>query len=325
MKIKIIATEVAIFLFVNFCLLHASASPQKANEKLNASNGISNSKAPSKEHFETYKDLVNKAQNLTLQHDRLQTSQVLVRAIQGESKDGKSSNSSIAHKELVRVLDELTGVFYTEKAQNLYSAADASSTLRPKESLDGLQEALRIEEGNVTIIKAISRINLVIGECGRADVSLRSAEALNPYSVEIKLLRLQVLDCNKQTELLTAGLTSATNELDNVDKFAKGIFVKDLLFRKEIKKAKQALALWETQFPDYPELYYWKWQLGQQTGIKDRTSALRYSQLCQNLTNRKRKSFALDVDLCKGKEAADLFLQGSGIVPSAPSGVEPHE
>src|SRR4051794_21074861 len=46
---------------------------------------------------ETYQDLIQKAQNLTLQQDRLQTSQVLIRGIQRENR------GSLAYRELVRV------------------------------------------------------------------------------------------------------------------------------------------------------------------------------------------------------------------------------
>jgi hypothetical protein len=85
------------------------------------------------------------------------------------------------------------------------------------------------------------------------------------------------------------------------------------------------LQTWESQAPSYPELHYWKWQYGQLAGVPDRASAIKYLQLCQNLTPRKRKSYNLDVDLCKGKEAVDAFLKESGFVPSSPTEGTPIE
>jgi tetratricopeptide (TPR) repeat protein len=290
-------------------------STAKTNEK---ASGPTTGKS-STSQLETYRDLIQKAQNLTLQRDRLQTSQVLSRAL------GREAKGSTAFKELVRALDELTGVFYTDKAQNLFAVAETNSENKPREAIDNYLEALRIEDGNVTVLKALARAYLRAGDCDRADSTVKSAESVNGFSVEVKLLRLQVIDCQKKPELLTSQLSSTVADLEAAEPFSKGLQMKDLLRRKDLKKAKSALAQWENQNPENPELYYWKWQYGKQAGAEDRSAALRYSQLCQNMSARKRKSYNLDVDLCKGKEAVDAYLKDSGFLPSAPTGGNPNE
>ena len=262
---------------------------------------------------ETYHDLITKAQNLTLQRDRLQTSQVLIRGLQRESR-----NSS-AYRELSRALEDLTSVFYTEKAQGLFATGESQMESKPHDAVDQFQEALRIEDGNVTILKAIARTNLRLAECSKADSAVKSAEAINPFSSEVKLLRLQVLECQKSYDLLTARLLARDPDLEPVEKFIRGLQMADLIRQKEIKRAKALLASWETQMPDYPEVYFWKWQFAKETGEPERSAALKYAQLCQNLTPRRRKNYILDVDLCKGKEAVDVYLHDTGLPASKPS------
>ncbi len=258
-------------------------------------------KAPQKP-TETYQDLIEKAQNLSLQKDRLQASQILVRAIARESK------SSSAYKALTTSLDELMNAFYTEKAQSAFAAAEANLPLKPREAIDGFSEALRLEDGNVTVLKALSRTHLTLSECDRADGFVTKAEGLNPYSPEVQLLRLQVLDCNKAGDVLTAKLFPLDPALVAFDNFIRGMQIKDLIRREEFKKAKTLATQWEAGDPTYPEVYFWKWTLSRDEKA-DRAAARKYVELCQNLTPRKRKSFNLDVDLCKGKESVDAFLK----------------
>lgn len=264
--------------------------------------------------LETYKDLITKAQNLTLQRDRLQTSQVLIRGIQREAKGTQ------AYKELIKALDDLTSIFYTEKAHTLFALGESMYESRPKEALEPLQEALRIEDGNTSLLKSIARVHLSNGDCDKAEGAVRSAENVNPYSPEIRLLRLQTLDCQKSYDVVAMKLIGHESELEGFEKFSRGLQMKEWIRRKDFKKARTLLANWEAQSPEYPEVHYWKWRLAEATGARDRGAAVRYTQLCQNMTPRKRKSFNSDVDLCKGKESADSFLKESGFRPSAPTG-----
>jgi hypothetical protein len=262
---------------------------------------------------ENHRDLVQKAQNLTLQHDRLQASQVLIRGIQREPK------GSVAHKELMKALDELTSVFYTERAQSAFVAGESLVEMKPREAIDSYLEALRQEDGNLAVLKAVARGYLTLGECDKADTHVRSAEGLNPFSPEVILLRVQTLGCSKNSDGLEAKMSAAQTDLEPVLKYARGIEIKDLARRKEYKKAKALLASWETQSPGYPEVLFWKFELSRLGGGPvERTSAVQYSQACQNMTARARKSFNLDVELCKGKVAVDAYLRETGLKPAAP-------
>ncbi len=257
---------------------------------------------PKSGQSETYRNLIEKAQNLSLQHDRLQASQILTRAIAKEPK-----NSQV-YKELTRSLEELMSTFYTERAQSVFVSAESNLPLKPREAIEGFTEALRLEDGNLTILKALARTQLVLAECDKSDVFVKSAEAVDLYSPEVQLLRLQALDCLK-SPLLTDKLFPLDFTLAVLEPWVHGMQMRDLLRRDEAKKAKTLLDEWASADAEYPEVYYWKWKLSSLGEKPDRAAAQRYAQLCQNLTPRKRKSYNLDVDLCKGKEAVDTFLK----------------
>ncbi len=269
---------------------------------------------------ESYKNLIQKAQNLTLQHDRLQSSQVLIRAIQREQK------GSPAHKELMKTLEELTTVFYTEKAQSAFVAGESLIESKPREAIDSYVEALRLEDGNVSILKALARAHLFVSECDKADGYVRSAEGMNPFSPEVILLRVQTLGCSKNSDGLEAKMAAAQSDLEPLMKFARGIEIKDLARRKDYKRAKALLASWETLAPGYPEVLFWKFELSRLSGgAVERQAAVQYSQACQNMTARARKSFNLDVELCKGKVAVDAYLRETGLKPSGPGQEPPND
>ncbi len=286
---------------------------EKSGEKT-ADKTADKSSEKASEQTETYHDIIQKAQNLTLQRDRLQTSQVLLRAISRESKN------TVGYREMTKALSELTSVFYTEKAQSVFVAGESLYEAKPREALDQFLEALRLEDGNVAILKTTARCELTLGECTKADTYVKSAEAMDPYSPEVRLLRLQVLDCSKAgDDVMAAKLDTVDDDLGTLAKFAHGIEIKNLVREKELKKAKAVLTTWETQMSDYPEIFYWKWELSRLAGSPERAPALRYSTLCQNLTLHKRKSYILDVDLCKGKDAVDAYLKESGLQQTAPT------
>lgn len=253
--------------------------------------------------LETYKDLIEKARNLTLQRDRLQASQVLVRGLRKEPK------TSFEFKELAKALDELSGLFYTEKGQTLFSLAETNVESKPREAIENYQAALRVEDGNVSILKALARVHLLLSECETAATVVAQAELLNPVSPEIRLLKLQAADCAGRADLVTELLSMADVPLGTVERHFRGIQIRDWLRRKDTKKARAALTSWETTQPDYPEVHYWKWKLSEGSAAA-RTSAQAYLRLCRNLSPRAKKNYSLDVELCKQKEAVEEHLRG---------------
>ncbi len=252
---------------------------------------------------ESYKDLISKSQNLSLQHDRLQACQVLIRAIQKESK------GSSAYRELKENLEELSTVFYTDQAQATFAQGESLLETKPKDAIDKFQEALKLEEGNVSILRALARAQLRLDECSSADTTVKTTENYDAVSGEYQLLKLQSLQCHKDEAALTEALEAKDIDMTGVEKFLKVFPVEQNYLKKDIKKTRQLLSAWEAQMPDYPEVYFWKWQVSNLQGTPDKLSAEKYLQLCKGLSARKRKSFNLDVDLCKSIDEVDAKLK----------------
>lgn len=307
-------------LFIWIMALHADAAsnPAPKTKSKPATGSKQDSKATSKENakfteatsrsnLETYQDLILKAQNLSLQQDRLQASQVLIRGMEREPK------ASVAFKEMARSLEDLTSVFYTEKAQSFASTGDSLAEEKPKEAVDSYLEALKSEDANVSILKSLARTYLRIDECDKAEARVKNAEDMNPYSPEIKLLRIQTLLCQKKFDELSQRLDRAdTGEFAGVEKYLSGVKINEAIREKDLKRARAELGEWETKAPGYPEIHFWKWELSKLgNGPGDRAEASKYVQSCQALPVRKRKLYALDVSLCRAKEAAEIFLKQS--------------
>jgi hypothetical protein len=251
---------------------------------------------------ESYKDLISKSQNLSLQRDRLQACQILIRALQKETKNTTS------YRELKNSLEELSSVFYTDKAQSIFSQGDSLVDLKTKEAIDKYQEALKLEEGNMSVFKALARAQLRLDDCRGAEATLKSAESFDPVSGEVQLLKLQTLKCQKDYAL-SEKLASKDLDLEGFEKYTKVFALDEAVRKKDFKKARQILSTWETQAVDYPEIYFWKWQIGNEQNMPDKASGEKYAQLCKALSVRKRKSFNLDVELCKNKDDVEAKIK----------------
>ena len=253
---------------------------------------------------------IARARGLALQKDRARSCALIINAIAKEPK------GSQGHRDLTRALDELSEVFYSEQGQGAWSLAESLVETKPREAVDAYQASLRAEDGNVASLKGLARAQLVLGDCDRADASIKQAETLNPNSAEIRLLRMQMFECRKSFEAVDALLSARDFDLDGMEKYTKSLQAAQLLRKKDGKKMKSFLTQWEASAPEDPEVYYWKWKVADEGVQSGRLAAVRYSQACQNLSPRKRKAFRFNIDLCKGKDIVDAYLKSAGLQPS---------
>ncbi|HWU44304.1 MAG TPA: hypothetical protein VN132_12725, partial [Bdellovibrio sp.] len=86
---------------------------------------------------ETYKDIIEKAYNLSLQKDRQQALNILLSALQKETRP-----QNIA--ELRKVLSDVSHVFFSDKAQQLYETGISFRKTDLNQAQTKLTEALRI-------------------------------------------------------------------------------------------------------------------------------------------------------------------------------------
>ncbi len=108
--------------------------------------------------IETYKDIIEKAHNLSLQNDRPQALRILSVAVKKETRP-----QAIA--ELKKVSRELSQIFLSDKSQQLYESGLSLKKIDPGEALDKIQEALKLEPENSLIVIEQARLQMMRGDC----------------------------------------------------------------------------------------------------------------------------------------------------------------
>jgi predicted Zn-dependent protease len=220
---------------------------------------------------ETYKEIIQKAQALSLQQEREQVSQVLKRAIENEK--GKK-----AEQELLKTLSELTTLFYTEKGQSVFEYGRSLFRASPQEALQKFQEALKLEPNNVSILSEIAKIELYTGKCGEATTTVQKALSLNPYSSDLNLLLAQSLSCSQKNDEALLTLKKVNQSVFSFIAFAQIYFSKN-----EIKQAETHLNLAKIADAKFPEVYYWEMQIRKKSNLNITEQAQLYVKLCKNL------------------------------------------
>lgn len=220
---------------------------------------------------ETYKEIIQKAQALSLQQEREQAAQVLKRAIENET-------AKKAEQELLKTLFELTTLFYTEKGQSIFEYGRSLFRSSPQEALQKFQEALKLEPSNVSILSEIAKLELFTGKCGDATTTVQKALAQNPYSSDLNLLLAQSLSCSQKNEEALMALKKVDQSVFSFITLAQIYFVKN-----EIKQAESHLNLAKVADPKFPEIYYWEMQIRKKNNLDITEQAQFYVKLCKNL------------------------------------------
>lgn len=242
---------------------------------------------------ETYQDLIEKAYSLSLQKDRTQAVNLLVSAAKKENR------KSGPPKELLTALQEVSGVFYSDKAQQLYELALSLKSGDPNLAGQKLSEAARLEPENQQITMEQIRLQIGTGDC---DGALRQAKKWierNPFSEELRLIAAQSALCagqvneyqliRGQADLKKSGLeifwqTADLEHAERVGLLAKG--------------REQASALQKAD-STFPETYYWLWKFEKALKLPEERSGLKYLAACKNLSSRSARQYQAEPRLCR--------------------------
>jgi predicted Zn-dependent protease len=259
---------------------------------------------PTQAPKETYKDLIAIAQNLSLQKDRLQATQILNRALQKEK-------SLLARKELLSALGELSEVFFTEKTQQLFELGESLRFESPQSALDRYNEALKIEPGNVSILKAIGKTQLALGTCDKVLDMTQQALDMNAYAEDVQLLRAQALSClmkTKDSKLLIEKMDLRKSPLKFYFDIVK---VQNLVFEDKFGMAEEELKKLIDQDTKFPETYYWMAQIK----LKQKADAMEWNQkyvrLCENITPATRRKYSYEPRLCLERQNVEQTIEQS--------------
>lgn len=242
---------------------------------------------------ETYRDIIDKAQALSLQKERSHALQLLSSSIVRESKKGP------APRELVAALEEIAFLFLSDKAQQQYELALSLRPNEPQLALQRLNDAAKLEPDNVQIQLEQFRLGAILGNCGEAASSIQKLQMALPSLEALKLAAAQAFLCQGQFQgasEIRAGIDLKKNPLA----LFWQVFDAELLFRQsKLDKAQDVLVNLQKASPQFPETYYWQWRVEREQRRPGERPALKYVALCKSLSARSYRQYLQEPFLCR--------------------------
>lgn len=251
---------------------------------------------------ETYKDVMEKAFNLSLQRDRTQAVSILLGALKRESKKGRTP------KELQNALSQVSHIFYSEKAQQMYELALSFQASDPAMALGKLQEAARLEPENMSIELSIARVQIMTNDCDTAARTISRNKEQIAYLEEAQLVQAQAAVCQGQFE------SYLTLKPKDAKKSTLQIFWVSLDAEYQFKigafaKVKEIVLTLQTLEATFPEASYWDWKSARELKAKSDKSAQKYLSQCKSLSTRLQRQYQAEPNLCRRTVEVETFLK----------------
>lgn len=249
-------------------------------------------KSPTTKNKESYKDIIQKAQSLTLQQDRLQASQVLARVIKSESYNKK------AQEELKKTLNDISTLFYTEKTQRLFEYAKSLLRESPQESIEKFKEAIKAEPDNILILLWMARLSMVSGKCDEANTSILKALEINPFHSPLQLTDLQVKACLQAIEPLNKAVIEYKPLETQYPLYFNMILVQKFFTQKQYPEANYHIEKAKQIDKEFPEIYFWESQILEKQELSFKEAASRYIRACKTISKADYLKYELEPRLC---------------------------
>ena len=256
--------------------------------------------APLKKGRENYSEIIQKAQNLILQKNRPQALEILSAGLKNENPN------SAAFKELKKNLNDMSRLFMTEKAQQAYEFSLSLKKADPAQAIAKINDALRAEPENLTLLLEVARQNLMRGDCKAAFELAQKVQKINLWDDELTLVLAQSKIClNDLVGYLT---TKEGLQIANSVPWLS-LEIERNIKEKNFIKAKEALNQLIKIDKSYPEQYYWAWKIDNEQKIINIDSAQDYKTECQNMTGAFYRRFILDPRLCTRVPEVEGYLK----------------
>lgn len=241
---------------------------------------------------ESYQDIIQKAQNLTLQQDRTQATQVLVRVIQSEAYNKK------AQEELKKTLTNISTMFYAEKTQKLYEYAKSLLRETPQEATEKFNEAIKAEPDNILILLWMTRLSLFLGKCEDANTTVTKALETNPYYPQLQLADLQVKACLQTAEPLNKAASEYKNLETIYPLYFHLVLAQKFFIQKQYPQAAYHINKAKETDKDFPEVYFWESQILEKQEMPFKEAASRYIRSCKIIAKTDYLKYELEPRLC---------------------------
>lgn len=247
------------------------------------------------------KSLIQRAQELVLQQDRVGAVQVLTKAIEKET-DKKTKDKLLTN------LNQITEIFLTDKAQKIFEQANFLSKTKPSEAIAKYQEAQLIEPTNTKILLNLGRAHLSAGQCNEAYKAGADISKLNSYNDEGFLVRVQAQTCLQKYDLLDAEIQSRPVQNAEIQFQILLAQTQEEYFKTHYTEALKTLQKAAKMNDRFPETYYWENQILLKMNKPATESAKKYVKACKLLTKEDQIRFQLEPRLCQEYKAIEKKL-----------------
>ncbi len=262
--------------------------------------------APVKKSRENFSEIIQKAQNLVLQKNRPQALEVLSAGLKNEKPN------SAAFKELKKNLNDMSRMFISEKAQQAYEFSLSLKRADPPQAFVKINDALRAEPENFTLLLEAARQNLMKGDCKAALDLGQTVQKINLLDDELNLVLAQTKICLNDL-VGYAAIRDAAQVANSVSWLS--LEIERDLKEKNLMKAKEALSQLRKIDKKYPEQHYWAWKIDTEQKVINQESAQDYKTECQNMTLAFYRRFILDPRLCTRVPEVEAFIKSQAQNP----------
>lgn len=257
---------------------------------------------------ETFKDIIEKAYNLSLQRDRQQALTILSNAIHRESR-------SQAVMELKKTVAEIAHVFFSDKAQQLFEAGVALRKIDLNQAQDKISEAMRIEPDNFVITNELARVLIAKGDCRGAQEIAQKNLSLVSYDEESKLSLAQAYVCQGKWPEYQKVADPALIKKSPLQRFWYVLEVERHLAGKSLTKAQEAMVSLKKIDEKHPERSYWAWKIARSQKKENIEEAQKYLMTCKNISVNQYRQYMIDPMLCRHLSEVEQELKGINGTP----------
>lgn len=256
-----------------------------------------------KNKSETYKDIIEKAQNLILQKNRAQALDILKNAAQREQNLN-------AVKELKKTAIEIANIFMTEKTHQLYENALSLRFTNISDAMNRVNEALKVEPNNMMLMTELGRLMIAKKDCKAAESNAFAMSELIPFYEKVDLSLAQAYLCSSNWENYKK-VVSPLNLKKSEDRYAWEILeFHHALQTNQLLLAQQSLKSLSEIYPDYPEVPYLRWKMSVARQKPDNEQGQKYLHTCKNITMGLYRKYISDSTLCRNVLEVETDMKG---------------
>lgn len=252
---------------------------------------------------ETYKDIIEKAYNISLQRDRIQATSLLISALKRETKkEGR--------KELQTALEKVSTVFYSDKAQQIFETGNSLFWTDPSQAQAKLIDANQLESGNLVVEMTLIRSLLAVNKCSVASRNLEKNQEIIDFFEDLQLLQAQIMICNSKFEEYKIEKQKQNQKRQDEIGLWWSLLDVEYFFRSSLfSSAMDALRDLEKKWASYPEIYFWKHKIEVENKVNSEETAQKYTSLCKAISPRQQRSFSRDPWLCRRITEVENYLK----------------